>query len=850
MAVSPHSARTGRLAPIIRQFWRLLEFTRDIDRNEDDTLFARNGGTIIYVLDENVFEFFIKPQSFSRYAELFHSNIWFEGEESSEDLRRISAQSALVASEYIFSGELPGQKDRTTYMTEWHFGELSNRRAEYTSQLRDEIGSLSRNPSPNSALHKDPALDFSEIDDLTRSDSDKLANRTEDEAALRRFQEARVAARQLARSNYLGPMHQLKRIGSRDIAGRIVPLGARYRPAPDEREAIRDNRWNLLKLLREEQRRRDEARERRSDDQAEHSGGRSDRTLQNDADALAYIIWIARNKLASDERIVLVTGDSLLFDVYRSWYLDQPIDEPFILRRISQFAPIINLNDARSDIVDRRELFRETREAVEAALFVFNLSGSGNASDQLLKGREYLALALSRYRDSERDPGLASFLTGLTGKWMEERKNDFANLIHLWQQLERFVIGVHYEVISQRFPGADQTRLRDVIATGGQEAYVHYLKELLDELVSGSIRLFFPFAAEFIRSIAGRDIRRSRVPIALRLSIPTPEDSESRDQADTGFNDVHELFALWRDRDETAVRLLDIDQNPTLAQRPDLVYAIAAALALEAGEWRDAERFADLACAADPMMSMPAEELEEAQFESVYLSAIAKRFRIGSLDPTTSQIRFNIWRDLLHAAEDHLTRCELHHARKAETRRQMRAISERAAARLFYVSWAAVISLEEFKARQFALEDAVESFGLALADLRRCLELEAGARDGAPGDERRKRFFQRLERQYITNLAAAHVLKRLFAAGPLKTDVEGLRDDEIELVSARIEQWAADDLPLPAKGDLLAFKAVIHSDPHAAGQFTEWLQKKPRFDLALDRAVTEAYAKALPELIK
>ena len=209
MAVSPHSARTGRLAPIIRQFWRLLEFTRDIDRNEDDALFARNGGTIIYVLDENVFEFFIKPQSFSRYAELFHSNIWFEGEESSEDLRRISAQSALVASEYIFSGELPGQKDRTTYMTEWHFGELSNRRTEYTSQLRDEIGSLSRDPSPNSALHKDPALDFSEIDDLTRSDRDKLANRTEDEAALLRFQEARVAARQLARSNYLGPMHQL-----------------------------------------------------------------------------------------------------------------------------------------------------------------------------------------------------------------------------------------------------------------------------------------------------------------------------------------------------------------------------------------------------------------------------------------------------------------------------------------------------------------------------------------------------------------------------------------------------------------------------------------------------------------
>jgi hypothetical protein len=167
--VTQHPARsrprTERLAPTIRQFWRLLEFTRDIDRNEDDALFTRNGGSIIYVFDENVFEFFTKPQAFSRYAELFHSNIWFEGG-SSEDLRRISAQSALVASEYLFSGELPGQKNRMIHMAEWHFLELRHRRLEHTKQLREEIEGLSKNKPTESILQRDPALDFSEIDGL------------------------------------------------------------------------------------------------------------------------------------------------------------------------------------------------------------------------------------------------------------------------------------------------------------------------------------------------------------------------------------------------------------------------------------------------------------------------------------------------------------------------------------------------------------------------------------------------------------------------------------------------------------------------------------------------------------
>ncbi len=52
---------TGEGLPItLRKFWRLLELTRDMDRNESDADFIRNGGKILYVFDENIFQLILK----------------------------------------------------------------------------------------------------------------------------------------------------------------------------------------------------------------------------------------------------------------------------------------------------------------------------------------------------------------------------------------------------------------------------------------------------------------------------------------------------------------------------------------------------------------------------------------------------------------------------------------------------------------------------------------------------------------------------------------------------------------------------------------------------------------------
>lgn len=116
---------TGEGLPItLRKFWRLLELTRDMDRNESDADFIRNGGKILYVFDENIFELFIRPQAYlkyARYIELFYADYWRDEIDDvavADNMREINAQSALITAEYIFSGVLPGQESGSIYMTE------------------------------------------------------------------------------------------------------------------------------------------------------------------------------------------------------------------------------------------------------------------------------------------------------------------------------------------------------------------------------------------------------------------------------------------------------------------------------------------------------------------------------------------------------------------------------------------------------------------------------------------------------------------------------------------------------------------------------------------------------------
>ena len=101
-----------------------------------------------------------------------------------------------------------------------------------------------------------------------------------------------------------------------------------------------------------------------------------DVNLVRDAEAIAQVQWIARERRTSDERIVFVTGDALLALTYLKWHKDfiltQP-GEPRVLRHIQQFAPILNLGDMDNRISDTKRFFEMLREGVETPLVAFNL---------------------------------------------------------------------------------------------------------------------------------------------------------------------------------------------------------------------------------------------------------------------------------------------------------------------------------------------------------------------------------------------------------------------------------------------------------------------------------------------
>ncbi len=838
---------------VLSQFGRFLEFTRDINRNESDSVFEKAGGRIIYVFDENVFELLINPSALHWYVELFHSPL-FATNISASDARKINAQSALIAGEYLFAGKLPGQNQSSIYMTEWHFGELSNRRREYVGWLKDEIDRISQSNNALTSLRpRATGSDGLEVlDRLTADDLKQFAMRTTDSTAVQRFRDARVLAATLVGDAYWDSLQQLRRIGTKEIAGRIIPLEARFRPTTDERISLRKEMRYWLNSLRTEEEKRQSRRGSWRDhavDRPESEAMRKPRGLENDANTLAYLQWIARNKLAPRERLVLVTGDSLLFDVYRSWYVAQAPGEPFILRRVSQYAPIINLDDAQSDLAGCRELFQSTREAVEAALFVFNLSGPSRSLDTLNRGREYLAVKLSQYREPNDDASISAFAENLTLEWAAQRQQQFDAIIHLWQEMERFVVGIHYDFIVKRYNQDYRHRLAELVALGNQGTLVEFLRGILDDLVKGSIRLFFPFATDFIRNRPEK--LRSRAPTTLRLMVPERRNSNVPPNATSESQlpsvEIHTLLDGWRLGDERALRTLDVNRNPTLSERPDIIYMIAAVLALEASEWGEAERFADLAKDAVPLIEVSESQSEADKYEAHYISALTKRFRLGSLDPRIAGLKTDMLHRLLDSSVDSLTLCEIHHSRLGEVLRHLRAVSERAAVRLFYASWGAITATGQGRSKSFGLPDTLSQFDLAIGDLRKCLELEPAAQ-AARQNRRRNDFHDRVQKQYIINFAAAAAL-RYALYFDLDVSSEALPPSEIDLVKSRLEAWMSDgsfkSLPSAARADVLIFQALESRSEDARQKFLKWSQEQRQYDVAIDRAIVEMFSEVM-----
>jgi len=500
----------------------------------------------------------------------------------------------------------------------------------------------------------------------------------------------------------------------------------------------------------------------------------------------------------------------------------------------------------------RRILRREVASPEESAL------ANGTAGRHAARAREHLLLRLSGSEDLAEDPIISYFTRHLGDDWMRSRSSEFAALRKDWRTVERMSIGANYHLVSRRLDRTQQQRADLIVDKGQMEVrnvLVSYLRQLLDRIVQSSTKLWFPLAAAFIKS--GEWPRHSlrkqrRVPIALRLRVPLPPIShESAEPIE--YREVDELLDDWGDGDEKAGRILDAEHNPLFIERQHFVFAVAATMALRMGLWSQAERYADLASSAAEVaeVSAPLDSAERHdKWECFYLKALAIRFRIGAFPPHRSTVTENVWRKWLDSAVIILDRCVAYHAAPApgdrHVLRELRAVSERAAIRLFYAAWVAVARSAPLPF--FTVEDAYGQFQAATLDLRRCLELEADGRAAAERDDMRAAFFDRLERQYVTNSAAAEVIAHLFANNH-GFSIPDFIVDENGPVMRRILEWSerAETLPLPpvACVDLAAFLVFRYKNPTAKNYLGRVAGNPPALTLAIDQAILRAIVKVL-----
>jgi hypothetical protein len=738
---------------VLRQVLLLLDMTRDLERNKEDAEFVKAGGTIHYVFDENVFEMAIHPWRWKSRTATFYSSFWLKRARSADRLGwpSIAAQSALIAGEYLLSGALPGQRDSQILMTEWHQWELRDRIDNLVTEQRTLAEEKSI--SPNTVHDADVFLDR----DVRILQSQQRPSKD----AVDRFVATRVAANKLARDFVIQPILQLKRI-TELFSGYIRTLDDLFTVPPTEFDKIAANAraWKN-KLL---------------DEQAmpghRHSLHRLG-AIGNDARSLALVQWAADRVVGSNQRVVLVTGDAVNFDAYRRWHAaavpgTREYIQPFALRRLLQYAPIFNMNDGLGDIAGARQLFELARSAVEVTLLPFNLSQMRGRHDRLEpinRGREYLALKLvelDHTHDLLDNKDIAFFARNLTGEWLQESRDRLDALRVLWQQTERAAIGSMYESISHRFDREQKLLGAELAHLGSGElgpALVDHVGRLLDHIVADSTKLCFPLARRFIKKEISKEFGRNpRPPVLIRLNVPWGDKSI----------DLRTMLYQWIGGDQHVWDEFPIDDEPDLVGRPDLIFAVAASLALILSAWHDADRFSELA----EKSSRARDPSSDEKYELIYLSAIAKRFRLAQISPPSGEDAFAVIVKYWEGASKMLDECIEHHSNRADKSRfellaQLRGISERAALNLFFGMGCALTTNPRLQKRLFDNRIIARALQDAEQDLASCLTLESQLRRADSENDEDRKVLDRLMRQVFNSIAGCAVFEHVILKGVL-----------------------------------------------------------------------------------
>jgi hypothetical protein len=457
-----------------------------------------------------------------------------------------------------------------------------------------------------------------------------------------------------------------------------------------------------------------------------------------------------------------------------------------------------------------RSFFRQLQNILEITLLPLNLSKlTGRArSDVISRMREKNALRLLDLHPIAEDVAYRPLTQALEDREIGYDLSKPDELLGRWRQLERTALGLADDYVrirlNQREHKLREAQMLNVDPALVKAAFKKYVGDLIDGLLAGTRQVWLPLAIDFIKSWKPKPGQNTtRAPIAFRLHLPTG-----------GMLNLGPILDGTRRGDEGSPVIPETAWS-SLDDAPDLVFALAACVALASEDWSNANHFAEMALRAyeataggtgrigevagahdsrvsDGEASSHAAGADETrQFDELrYLNALTRRFALGSISPPLNPDGLVQARRGYLAARELLDACVVFHESAEEGRghrlRLIRALSERDALNLFYAAamapavrhaaWSRLTPRQRsdllgenrgYPAQNFESSeefdhprdpDAGETLLMARADLRRCLATEKTL----PAlDEHQRAFFSRVERQFLINTAAAAALSRL-----------------------------------------------------------------------------------------
>jgi predicted anti-sigma-YlaC factor YlaD len=452
-------------------------------------------------------------------------------------------------------------------------------------------------------------------------------------------------------------------------------------------------------------------------------------------------------------------------------------------------------------------------------------------------GREHLAALIARNSRPEEQAPIQYFTCRLKPDWWVKRDRSFSELSEDWRKAERLAIGTSLPVLADRLAGR-QTLLdaiqRGVEAGNAGDSFIRYLHRLLEMIMFKGMQADIPDAVQYVASrLAERKNRASRAPMEIMLKVPL-----SAGIANEKSINFSSLMLNLAAGDARAASLLNHDINRALRYRPDILFAITAALALQNESWNEAERFADNALKAAETLhllgapdGLTGPEVPVAEPEYRYLLAISRRFIIGSRSPPKRTER-DPWRDDTQRSIKDLAELEGLHAQSEQSRRQARAIAEQAAVRLFYAGWAACKLRDGLDNYGVQFSHVVEQFNAAAADIRRGWALCDTLEHRHQADS--------IVRNLSINAASLAVIGRILsrqASGLQALTIEELKRVELEcqLVLKHVGSY-----PQIVALDALAFLVIIRHQHDMLDRLCTTVKEGSQFGLPLDEALALA----------